>query len=70
MELLNHNSQIRQIMNRGSSEEIAGHIFYIFMRDFHLSYEEIKNLPIPVALDMLKRWQKDQDKLKNSMRIK
>jgi hypothetical protein len=68
--MLKHQSEIYKLMRGGKSKDVFANICYIFMRDLHLSYSEIKKMPIPLAMELLKRWQKEQAQNKKMSRRK
>jgi len=60
--------------HKNNPSEIFGNLCYIFMRDLHLSFDEIINMPIPMANALLKRWEKqrkeEEKQLKKAKRRK
>ena len=60
-------SEVQEIINRNQTKDIIGDIMYIMMRDLHLSYREIKKMPLQDLLALLERWKKEQKETKKMM---
>jgi len=41
-------------------------IYSLFMSQLHQSYSEIKQIPIPLAIQLIKKWEKEQKDLEKS----
>lgn len=50
-------------MSRRENSEVIANIFYILMRDFNQPFSEIKKIPIPLAIKLLNKWNKEQKEL-------
>jgi hypothetical protein len=48
------------------NKDIVADIVYIFTRDLHLSYREIKIMPLEDVVKLLKRWNQEQEKIKEA----
>jgi len=55
--------KIAALMNRRENSEVIANIFYILMRDFNQPFSEIKKIPIPLAIKLLNKWNKEQKEL-------
>jgi hypothetical protein len=63
--------EIQKLMKRKEHSDAAGNIIYNFMVHFHQPYSEIMRIPMPVALEMLKRLDKENKNIeKENKRIK
>jgi len=48
--------------------KIVGDLMYILMRDLHLSYRDIKRMPLCDILELVKRWNKEQKETEKAMK--
>ncbi len=63
--------KIIQGNQRKKSKDIVADIIYVLSRDNHLSYREIKRMPLADVLKLLERWHKEQEEIKKqNKRIK
>jgi len=60
--------EITRLMRRKNHSEKSMNIIYTLMTHFHQPYSEIIKLPIPVAIEMLKRLEKENKELKKGMK--
>jgi len=62
--------EIQKLMNRKGYSNIVGNLFYSLMVNCHQPYSEIKKIPIPLALALLKNIKLEQDKIKKQSKKK
>jgi hypothetical protein len=63
------NQDIENLMHgKSNTKEIVHDAMYVLMRDLHLSYREIKRMPLEDILKLLDRWAKEQKKIKEDMK--
>jgi len=60
-------SEVQEVINRNKTKDLIGDIMYIMMRDLHLSYREIKKMPLCDLLNLLDRWNKEQKETKKML---
>lgn len=64
--------EIQRLMDRkgNNASEIFGNIAYSLMSHLHLGYEEVKKIPVPMALELMKRLQKEAKEMEKRSRRK
>ena len=61
--------EIEELIKKGDNDVIAN-IFYLFMFEGHQPYSEIKKIPIPLALKLMKLYDKKQKEMERQMKRK
>jgi len=46
-----------------SKSKAIVNIYSLFMSQLHQSYSEIKQIPIPLAIQLIKKWEKEQKEI-------
>jgi len=62
--------EIEKLMKKGERDDIVANIFYFFMFEGHQQYSEIKKMPIPLAFDIMKLYEKKQKEIEKQIRKK
>ncbi len=58
---MNRPIQIQKLMNGGNSDVFVN-IVYSLMANLHMSFEEIKKLPIPMAIELMKKLKEEDNR--------
>lgn len=58
--------EIQKLMKRKGQSDAAGNIIYNFMVHFHQPYSEIMQIPMPIALAMLERLEKENKEMEKA----
>jgi len=62
--------EIKKRMNRKSTRDVFGNIVYSLMSNFSMSFEECCKLPFPMAMELMKRLQKERKELERKTKMR
>ena len=60
--------EIEKLIKKGTDDDVIANIFYFFMFEGHQSYSEIKKIPLPLALKLMKLYDKKQKEIEKQMK--
>lgn len=58
-------SEIQKRINKNNTKDIVGNMTYVLMREFHLSYREIKQMPLNDILFLLTKLHQEKKEIES-----
>lgn len=61
-------TEIQELVKKNNQSDVVVNLYLVFMKELNQSFSEIKNIPIPLAIKMIKTLEKEYKKMDKEMK--
>ncbi len=56
-------SEIKRLMHKKGSPDVVGNLYYTLMTNCNQPYSEVRKMPIPLVISIIKRMEREQKEM-------